>query len=276
WGTLSDDKLINIIKKIHKLKMKVMLKPHLDPLKGDRWQIMYDGIFYTKAWVKRDWDSWFSSYEKFITHYASLAEKYDVELFCIGCELDSTVHKEKEWRNIIKSVRNVYSGKLTYASLLYQTWPILRYALGGHEVKFWDSLDYAGIDAYYPLTLLNNNPTVAQLKSGWYRYLLIFDWVSSLENWHAKHKKPVLFTEIGYRSLDGTNRNPGDWKMKGNVDLKEQEDCYKAAFEVFFGKSWLYGMYWWSWEGTTKIDSKNDTGYTPQGKPAEAILRGYY
>ena len=66
---------------------------------------------------------------------------------------------------------------------------------------------------------------------------------AQFEEVSRRFNKPVIFTEIGYRSLDGTNKAPGLWReKKGTIDLQEQADTYQAVFEVFWGKPWLAGI----------------------------------
>ncbi|MEM2089217.1 MAG: hypothetical protein QXF52_11235 [Thermoproteota archaeon] len=59
------------------------------------------------------------------------------------------------------------------------------------------------------------------------------------------------------------------------VDLKEQVDCYEAASQVLWNKSWFYWFYWWNWE-TNPSGDRMTNGYTPQNKPAEDVIRRWY
>ena len=57
-------------------------------------------------------------------------------------------------------------------------------------MQWWDAVDYIGIDAYYPLTGVNN-PTPAQLQSAWVTR------ANQIEAWRnsVAPDKQVLFTE---------------------------------------------------------------------------------
>ena len=73
--------------------------------------------------------------------------------------------------------------------------------------------------------------------------------VAAYRNFQNAHGKPLIFTEIGYRSADGTNRAPWDWQASMGSDPGEQADCYQAAYEVWSGETaWMRGLFWWSWE----------------------------
>ena len=48
--------------------------------------------------------------------------------------------------------------------------------------------------------------------------------VTRLGNLSRKWNKPILFTEIGYRSIDGANTAPWDYQVSAKIDLQEQAD----------------------------------------------------
>lgn len=249
-ATPSDESIIYAINFAHSLGMKVMLKPHIDLYNGE-WRGEIE--FYSD----RDWRSWFRSYREFILHYADLAERNNVEQLCIGCELVKTVRRY-EWLDIIEAVRESFSGPLTYAS----NWD--EYS----NVKFWDYLDFIGIDAYFPLTD-KNNPSIDELMLAWDK------WKGEIMMIEDAFGKPVVFTEIGYRSIDGCNIDPWNWWRAGEIDLQEQADCYEAAFSKFWYEKWFCGFYWWMWWPELR-GGENDDSYTPYKKPAEKVLRKYY
>jgi len=250
-STPSDESIIHAIDTIHSLGMKVMLKPHVD-LYNDEWrgEIWFDD--------EADWNKWFNSYRNFICHYASLAEQNGVEQFCVGCELVKTTARE-EWFDVIKDIRENFSGQITYAA----DWSNYQ------NVTFWNLLDFVGIDAYFELTD-KNNPSMEELLNAWKK------WKPGIENIHNSTGKEIVFTEIGYRSIDGCNRDPWNWQRHGKIDLQEQADCYGAAFKTFWDEQWFKGFFWWMWEPDPEIGGLNDDNYTPYKKPAEDVVKSYY
>ena len=249
WGE-SDEGISMTTTLAKKSGIKTLLKPHLWVGKG------WPGDIEMKS--DSAWQSWFRNYEKFIVHYAQLAEKNKIEIFCIGTELHKTIKKEKEWRAIIKKIKEVYKGKLTYASNFHEEY---------EQVKFWDQLDYIGIQAYFSLTT-NEDHTLDELKKGWNNPL------TSIERVHKKFNKPVLFTEIGYRSDVKAGIEPWVWPQE-NSTIKISEDaqanCYKAFFQTAWNKPWLEGAYFWKWYPHGPGRNAN-VDFTPQGKAAEKIL----
>ncbi len=256
-STPTDDDLIHVLDMAHALGLKVMLKPHVD-LWNDptHWRGQIGKAYTTET----KWSEWFSSYRTFIEHYADLAAAHGADQFSVGCELEGTTHRAADWRTIVAAVRTRYTGPLIYAS-----------NHSGEEVgmTWWDALDFIGVDAYYPLST-KTNPTVDELKAAWRPI------VESLASLAARWQKPLVLTEIGYRSIDGTAMHPWDWQIQGSMDLKEQADCYRAALESVYRQPWFAGIFWWSWSPDPLEGGPNDGGYSPHNKPAEDELRRWF
>jgi hypothetical protein len=257
-STPTDASLIHAINQAHSLGLKVMLKPHLNLSRDPRHRRGAIG----RAFVTESrWSQWFASYRAFIEHYAGLAAAHGVEQFCVGCELQGTTFRTADWRAVVAGVRSRYNGPLTYAST-----PGVEAA----GIRWWDALDFIGIDAYYRTPSLEARPSLNELKDAWKPHLKFLVRLST------KWQKPILFTEIGYLSIEGTASLPADWRLKGKVDLKAQADCYQAVFESVYGKPWFAGMFWWVWGSNLLQGGPNDTGFSPHDKPAEEVLRTWF
>jgi len=247
--TPTDEALSHAINTCHRLGMKVTLKPHVD-LKDDSWR----GEIYPS-------DVWFISYQDFIVHYAKLAAEYNVELFSVGTEFASATNSgfAKQWNNIIDKIKEHYKGPLVYSA----NWDEY------HYVPFWDRLDFIGIDAYFPLTK-KKDPTAEELEAAWKGLADTIEKWRELEN---LQDKPIVFTEIGYSSADGTNKEP--WKVFTGVKVDEQEqsDCLEALLTVLTKKSWFKGLYWWNYFPQERF---NPTGFLMRAKPAEDILSRWF
>ena len=256
-ATPTDADLTHVITEAHGRGLKVMLKPHVDLLHDeDHWRGQIGEEFTSEA----EWAAWFASYQSFVEHYAGLAQTYGADQFCVGTELSATVHRADEWRGVIEGVRDSYSGPITYAA---------NHGSEETRITWWDAVDYIGVDAYYSLTD-KNDPTLTELNAAWTPH------VATLASLAFTWDKPILFTEIGYRSQDGTNRQPWAWAAEGAIDLQEQADAYQAAFESVYDQPWFAGMFWWSW-GTDPFEGGPcDDDYTPHDKPAEDVLRAWY
>ena len=255
-STATDEDLIHVISQAHSLGLKVMLRPVL-ALSND----VSHGIGQIgQAFVSDSkWSEWFASYRAFIENYAALAAAQGVEQFCVGHELKGTTHRDADWRAAVAGVRSLYGGPLTYAS--------------NHSdvlsIGWWDALDFIGLEAYYRLSA-KPFPKLRELRAAWGPI------VGRLASLSARWRKPILFTEIGYRSINGTAMHPADSEIGGRIDLQEQSDCYQAAFESVYWQPWFAGMYWWSWSPNPEEGGPDDSGYSPHDKPAEEILRKWF
>ncbi len=254
----SDDEMRHVIHEAHELGLKVMLKPHIDLLNLENSSSGRFNIGFGAD--EAAWAAWFASYTEFITHYAELAQELGVEYFVIGTELGGTTHRAEDWREVIRQVCDVYDGKITYAALTYFE-PL--------QITWWDELDAIGIDAYFAASL-SRNPTLAQMRLAWLPTTAYLGWLS--DRWG----KPLILTEVGYMSVDGTNILPGDWSLDGETDHQEQADAYQALFESFVGKDWWGGVFWWSLSTKPDQGGADDRGYSFHDKPAEGILREWF
>ena len=260
--TASDEALRHVIDLAHSLGMRVILHPALFSLPntpGISW--IEIGTGFTS---ETQWQEWFASYREFINHYATFAQEAEVDLLYVGSELSNTTHREKDWRQVIKEVRERFKGPISYDSVFWG-FPLPEYK----RIKWWDAVDYIAVDCWHSLTN-KNYPSVAELKEG----LIRTGYVTDLENFSRQFNKPVIISEIGYDSLDGTAKDYfGTHSSGGPPDLQEQADCYQAVLEVLWGKPWLKGIFWWQWSA---ISTPTQWLETPQGKPAEEVLKKYY
>lgn len=252
WGE-TDDGLVKTAAMAKAKGIKTLLKPHVWVRHGE-WQ--GDIAMPTDD----AWRQWFASYESFIVHYAKLAEANGIEALAVGTELAKTTSRTADWRRIIARVREVYRGRLTYCA---------NWSDEPGRVEFWDDLDFIGVQAYYPLTGVDR-PSKRELKAAWTPI------AKSLASLAKRTQKPVVFTEVGFKSHDGALKSPWRWEAEGAVNLDLQRDAYAAMFETFWPKPWFAGVFVWKWHPTPRLESRDERDFTPQGKPALAVIRAYY
>jgi len=251
----TDKSIIHAIRQAHSTGMAVMLKPHIDLIANDgnyRADIGFSS--------EEDWEKWCKNYINFITQYAKMAQRENVEYFCVGTELSYASTRTAMWKErIIPAVKKHFEGKITYAA----NWDNYK------NIDFWDELDFAGIDAYFPLCT-NDNPTVRELKGAWKK------WVDEIEAWQDNNNMPVAFTEVGYCSSDDAAKRPWEEAFSGLPNLKLQANCYEALIQTFSDKTWFCGVYWWKWNTYAGSGGKNHKRFTPQNKPAMNLVKVWY
>lgn len=241
--TPSDEGVIHAIKTAKQKGFHVMLKPHLDLTN----QTIYRGLIDPK-----DIESWEKNYMSMILKYARIANQFDVEILCIGTELENISFRYPEiFEKVIRKVREIFKGKLIYAA----NWTEYK------KISFWDKLDFVGIDAYFPIAN-STNPIENELIKNWE---LIF---SDIYEFKEKTGKEVVFTEIGYLDKDGTCIQPFNWLVNSQEDQEEQALCYNVALN--FALERIKGVFIWEWE-FYKV--KGESGYSPRGKRAEGYIK---
>lgn len=233
--------------------LRVLLAPHLWIDRSWHGAV----VMQTEA----DWRSFFAAYTSFVVGWARFAAENDVDALCIGAEFDLTLAREREWRALIAEVRAAYSGRLVYAAHWSRT----------QDVPFWDALDAIGVNAYFPLDV-GGEATLEALLAAWRPIR------ADLERLSARHARPIVFTEIGYRPLVGALAHP--WKADGvgELDLGLQARAYEAAWTTFADRRWFGGLYWWEWFSAS-FRARSGPGwcsYSPQGNPAEDVLRAHW
>ena len=248
-----------------------MIKPHVDSLDGQwRAHIHPCSITYAEPCPAANdlAGTWFANYTTIMNHYADIAQQQGASALCVGAELidlSTNPAYTGQWRSLIAGIRAHFGGKLTYSA----NWGSGDFATEYTRIPFWDALDYIGISAYFPLAN-TNTPTVAGMKSNWVN--TIMPPISAVQQ---QWGKPVMFTEIGYRSADGTAQAPFDSWDAWPLDAQEQADCYEATFESWAAVPWFAGANFWFWS-TNPNTSATDTDYTVQNKLAANTVTSWY
>ena len=243
------------IEALHRNGIKVMLKPQIWVWRGE-----FTGNI--KMDTEEDWQVLERTYKAFILEYAALAQETKVVVFCIGTELELFIkHRPDYWKQLIKEIRKVYQGKLTYAA----NWD--EYT----KTPFWRELDYIGIDGYFPVST-EKTPSIERLNDGWQPHK------ETMKRYSDSLNRKVVFTEFGYRSTDYTGAKP--WEVdysKTTVNLKGQEIATQALFDNLWNEPWFSGGFVWKWfTNYKKSGGSNDARFTPQNKPAENVIRSHY
>ncbi len=160
---------------------------------------------------------------------------------------------DRHWRKLIARVRTQFSGKLGYAANFDNY----------HEVGFWSSLDYIGINAYFKLRdqLSLRGPALSDsLTKSWLR---IFAEIDSFRIRQNIPDQKVIFTELGYTYRKYATLEP--WSAAGfsivaedslrrlivwdeqPIDYQERALAVRALFEAHksYERRLLQGILYW-------------------------------
>ena len=265
----TDDAIIHAITTVHQQGMKVAIKPHVDPT--DEW----------RAYINpqgADRDTWYANYTAMLYHFVDIAIQYNVEELMVGAELikmatyTENPDNTRRWNIIIDGIRSKgYKGLLTYSA----NWGGSDFTQEFTHIGFWNKLDFIGISAYFPVGTYND-PSVADLKATWDQYR-----VNVIEPYQKSIGKPVLFTEVGYRSYRGSTQMP--WESSYGLsptdfpyDEGEQSNAVQALADYWGSYSWFAGLQYWWWYTNVDCCRNQDRDYYVQNKKGQTTMHDWF
>lgn len=246
-AALDDEELEEMITYAKSLGLRVALKPTVN-CKNGTWRA-HINFFDIDVICEPKWSNWFKAYTEFQIHYAKIAERCGCEMFIAGCEMVQSERREAEWRKLIRDIREVYHGLVSYNTDKYQE----------DHVLWWDCVDVISSSGYYPITQ-------------WEEQL------DRIEKVVKKFQKPFFFAEAGCMSVVGSNQVPNNWSVKGDWDEQGQADWYEDMFRACQKRSWVGGFAIWDWPDTLySLDAvAKQSNYAIYGKKAEKVVKEYY
>jgi hypothetical protein len=260
----------------HALGMSVLLKPLI--VCGHNCQMLN----ITPA----DPTLWFESYAAYMLPLAQFAQNRSVEYLSVGLELAPMTASPiylPGWRAFIPRLRSVYSGLLTYCSIMY---PVETSKIG-----FWDLLDFISMDTYLPLV----NATTGQVLSPSqmqdhfkYYFGLVGAWLAAQPA--NVSSLPVVLSEVGYPSSVAGMLQPYLAPSDGCVgsaasNFTLQAQAFQALYDTAPNYAWLLGtvVFWFDNPSTSDYypnrQQKDDDwacSWTVRGKPAECVIAAAY
>lgn len=229
--------------------LKTIIKPMLNVMDG-YWRA-YIRFFDEDVLCEPKWRDWFKSYNEYLLSYGKFAEDNNVDMIIIGCEMVGTDHREVEWRGLVKELREIFFGCLTYNCDKYQE----------HNVKWWDCLDYISSSGYYPLGTIKKE-------------------LERIEKVVKKYDKPFFFAEVGCASIKNAGKNPNDWTVTINGDESEEEQLgfYKEMLQECSKTDFIDGFCFWDYpmKSPTTKEEKIVGQYSIKYKLAEELIKLHY
>ena len=259
-NTASDTALISGIKFIQSIGLKATIKIFIEPNNG-YWRAMISA---------NNRDSWFSDYTSILRKYALISQQNNLGLFNIGTELATMASPKhnpdntRRWKEMIAIVRSIYSGKLTYGGNWGDPYN------EANEIQFWGDLDYIGISAYYSLSN-EQIPQVGTMLASWQNIHNI-----SLQPLVNRWNKPIIFTEVGFRSINQGAYYPAEWFRSANFEEIGQANAFEAMFSFFDNKSYMAGMQIWDVSSDPNYGGQGNTDFTFVNKKAESTVKKWF
>ncbi|MFK7984466.1 MAG: hypothetical protein AB8I08_00415 [Sandaracinaceae bacterium] len=247
----TDARMEAAIRDAHARGLAVFLKPHVW-ISGGAWRGEIEPAL--------GWEAFFTSYSRFVLHYARMAARLEVERFAVGVEIPSAA--TSEWRALIRAVRAVYSGQITYAA----NWDAV------DRVAFWSDVDFIGVQ-FYPSLAEARGADEASMQRA------LEGQLDALGALSRRVERPVLLTEVGYKSIEDTELRPHQWPERHGAPVPSeaaQARAYRRLFNAVAARPFVRGLYLWKWFTDPDTHEEGADGFSPRGKQAEAILRAAF
>lgn len=152
---------------------------------------------------------WFDSYYHAMIPYLSLAEKYHVNEYVAGTEMDG-VSRSPLWNSFLIKCAKIYKGVLSYADHEYRYFP---------PRTQLPPVGLVGLDDYEPLNL-PSSASLAQVAAAYEHYFTTVP--------KALLRRTAL-DETGIQARAGAYQQPSFMYIPGPLDAEVQANWYTAA-----------------------------------------------
>jgi hypothetical protein len=234
----------------HEYGLKIILKPQI--LVRNSWagEIDHD--------QPQQWHAWFDSYSRHLLEYARFASDQRVDALVIGTEL-SRAANQVDWSSLIKQVRSVYAGQVTYAAHNVD---------GVERFRHWHELDAVSLTLYPSLGLSGEREEMQRHVDAAVQQLKLA--VEHID-------RPLWVLEVGMPSARGASSKPWAWQglKYAKVDLLIQKNALEIWLHAL-DKPWVDAVFIWAWYSDYNAGGRQNADYTPQHKPAEFVIRRYW
>ncbi len=247
--------ILAAIEHAHAEGLRVMIVPHLWVESGG-WRALID------PGDDAGWERWAASYERFLLHWADVAERGHAEMLSVGVELRSwvTTRRAASFQQLIRSARGHFSGLFTYSG----NWDDIA------NTTILGDIDVIGVNAFFPLTDKERAGPSVLLEGG--RRVTV-----QLRELAVEWRKPVLLTEMGYTNRVDPALRPWEWPdsmTDVRMDEQAQADAYRALLAPLADEPWCAGFFVWrTYADPADVSQEAEWGYSPRGKLAELVLR---
>jgi sugar phosphate isomerase/epimerase len=243
---MPDDALRQAIRQARKQGLSVVIKPH---------------VWVPESWAgavepgsKPSWRRWFSRYRRELERIARIAAEEGADGLAIGTELAKT-SRRAEWTELIAAARVVFPRTLFYVAHNVEE---------AEAVPFWPLLDAIGVSLYPPFGDDDDHDG---------RLAIMRAVADRLDALSSRTGKPVVVGEIGLRSAKGAAAKPWESAEERNAPAAPRLQAeILADWLAVLDRPTIHGVLIWRWFTDPAAGGPDDTDFTVQGKPAEAVL----
>jgi hypothetical protein len=171
--------------------------------------------------------TWFNSYYQQNVPYLEMAQKYHINEYVVGTEMDD-LNSDVQWPTLLGNSAKIYHGEISYAT--HQT----RYFPPVNPGEPPPSTPLTGVDMYEKLEL----PGSASLSAVEAAYDAYFAGVPE-----ATLRRTAI-QETGIEAMDGAYSDPANLTKSGTLDEQIQSNYFTAGCEAV-KKYHLRGIFFW-------------------------------
>lgn len=204
-------------------------------------------------------DAWFASYRRVLTRYARIAAREEADILAVGTELTSLQDDRERWRGLIRHIRGVFDGTITYAT----NWDAIAPA---HRPTFIGALDFLSVDAFFPLDV-GPEAGVQAVADAW------TPWIRELRGLGPPLGE-IVFTEVGIRAQRGAYSRPYVWEHGAAASPSTQRRYYAGTCRATAER--IGGLHWWTVDIHHPTEASSIEDFSPLGKPAEREIARCY
>ena len=226
------------------------------------------------------WDAWFAEWKRWTVSRAERAERHGVEMFAPLQFAEDTFRPDvfpeygERWRDILSTVRDVYSGTIA-----------MSFVNADDKLNFIDAFDVGLITVFDGMYITTgiiedvSNPTMDELLED---NRFFFSFPQAL----IAAEKPIYYV-LTVNSADAQRRSEDiDERITMSVDFQEQVLYYEAFFKAVDESPWISGVFTerWDWfdqfarpvdpPGASYFDATLES--SPRSKPAEDVVKLWY
>lgn len=237
------------------------------------------------------WQDWYAEYDRFISNFALLTAKLDVDMLIIGGDfvsntLPGALPKTDDsegtpsnasylWRKIIKSIDSMINGQIIWAlpfSDEFASPPDFVSDVDGIYVLFDKNISSdSGFDN--TSTLKINSEII--VDSNLYPLFLEFQKpiYIGISNPSADGSATACVLDLSNECNNSLLISPFDEQISSQTNLQEQADIYNALISIFSDRDWISGIVSRGFFLPVRLKDQSSSVY---GKPAMEVIEYWY
>lgn len=235
--TPTDKDLAAFVREAKRLGLKVLIQFHVQ-VNQPYWP---DSKEIGDYWAPYNAKIWFPRYRELIIQYIRALEGVSIDFVSLGHNFYTLSLFETHWRELVDSVRNETTAKITYSA---------GFGDEDRNTGFWEKMDYIGV---FPRFTSNSEQELRnEVKE--------FD--RTLAYMHKLWKKPVIVTRVAMCSRP--------------QDRIAQDALFRIVYESIKDHDYVEGIFFGDWVSDILYGGPQDTTYSIQGKQSEETVRSLY